>query len=112
MTTTTRLVHINPDEIIRNPENPRLIFRELDMNALLESIQEVGIQVPLTVYWDPDDKTYVVLDGERRWRCSVKLNLPEIPVIVQAKPTRLENILMMFNIHNVRVAWEPVPAAM
>ncbi|MBI2859035.1 MAG: ParB/RepB/Spo0J family partition protein [Chloroflexi bacterium] len=98
--------------MVRNPENPRLIFRESDMNLLLESIQEVGIQVPLTVYWDPDKRTYVILDGERRWRCALKLNLLDVPAIVQAKPSRLENILMMFNIHNVRVAWDPLPMAL
>ena len=111
-TQVASLVQIEPDKIIRNPENPRLIFREPDMNALLESIQEVGIQVPLSVYWDETGKTYVILDGERRWRCSMKLNLHEVPAIVQAQPTRLENILMMFNIHNVRVAWDPLPMAM
>jgi hypothetical protein len=32
--------------------------------------------------------------------------------IVQPKPNRLENILMMFNIHNVRVDWDPMPMAL
>lgn len=109
---TAQLRQIGPDQMVRNPENPRLIFRESDMNLLLESIQEVGIQVPLTVYWDPDKRTYVILDGERRWRCALKLNLLDVPAIVQAKPSRLENILMMFNIHNVRVAWDPLPMAL
>ncbi|HEU5239963.1 MAG TPA: hypothetical protein VFU37_22715, partial [Pyrinomonadaceae bacterium] len=52
---------------------------------------------------------FVLLDGERRWRCAKRLNLPLIPAIVQPKPNRLENILMMFNIHNVRVDWDPMP---
>lgn len=104
--------HISPHSIQKNPENPRLIFREGDLYELLQSIKSVGIQVPLTVYWDDDTRTYVILDGERRWTCALKLNLPELPAIVQNKPTRLENLLMMFNIHNVRIAWDLLPMAM
>lgn len=104
------LVQLDPDRIHANPDNPRLVFRENDMNQLLESIQEVGIQVPLTVYAERDH--WVLLDGERRWRCARRLNLSAIPVIVQPKPGRLENILMMFNIHNVRTDWDLMPMAL
>lgn len=103
-----KLLIISPDQIRANPDNPRMIFREDEINALLESIQKVGIQVPLTVY---EDKGYVILDGERRWRCSKRLNLRAIPCIVHPKPTRIENLLMMFNIHNVRVQWDWMPTA-
>jgi ParB family chromosome partitioning protein len=104
------LQEINPDRIAPNPDNPRLIFREADMNTLLESISEVGIKVPLSVY--RDDQLFVLVDGERRWRCAKKLNLKVVPVIVQPKPSRLENLLTMFNIHNVRVDWDLMPAAL
>lgn len=80
------------------------------MNQLLESIREVGIQVPLTVY--AERSHWVLIDGERRWRCSRRLNLQAIPVIVQPKPGKLENILMMFNIHNVRTDWDLMPMAL
>src|SRR4051794_25820591 len=104
------LLEISPDSVKPNPDNPRLIFREDDMNELLQSIQEVGIRVPISVY--ADGKKYVLLDGERRWRCSKKLNLPTVPAHIQAKPSRLENLLMMFNIHNVRVDWDIMPMAL
>ncbi|MBE3142983.1 MAG: ParB/RepB/Spo0J family partition protein [Planctomycetes bacterium] len=106
----TRLEKISPDLIQQNPDNPRLIFREEDMQELLDSIKEVGIKVPVSLYSERNH--YVLLDGERRWRCAKRLNLHEIPAIVQPKPTRLENLLMMFNIHNVRVDWDPMPMAM
>jgi ParB family transcriptional regulator, chromosome partitioning protein len=41
---------IHPDSIDKNPDNPRLIFHENKMEQLLESISEVGIQVPLSGY--------------------------------------------------------------
>jgi ParB/RepB/Spo0J family partition protein len=108
--TISPLQEINPDRIRQNPDNPRLIFQEEEMNDLLESIREVGIKVPVSVY--SDGTKYTLLDGERRWRCAKKLNLTVVPAIVQPKPTRLENLLMMFNIHNVRVDWDLMPMAL
>lgn len=108
--TAPPLQEINPDKIKANPDNPRLIFQESEMQELLESIREVGVKVPISVYLDGN--RFVLLDGERRWRCAKKLNLEGIPAIVQPKPTRLENLLMMFNIHNVRVDWDVMPMAL
>ena len=73
------LNNVDPDLIDKNPVNPRLIFREAEMNQLLESIHEVGIQVPLSVF--ERDNRFVLLDGERRWRCARKLNLATVPVL-------------------------------
>lgn len=103
------LRNIPPNNIIPNPENPRLIFHESEMRQLFDSIRKVGIKVPISVYEDGD--RYVLLDGERRWRCACKLNKKTMPALVQPKPDRLENLLMMFNIHNVRVRWDLLPTA-
>ncbi|MFC1480520.1 ParB/RepB/Spo0J family partition protein [Candidatus Omnitrophota bacterium] len=102
----TKLDTISPDKIVRNPDNPRLIFRQDELDVLLNSIRKVGIRVPLSVYSDAKKNRYVILDGERRWLCSKKLNLKQIPVVIEPEPSRLENILRMFNIHNVRVQWD------
>lgn len=107
---TATLQQISPDKIRKNPDNPRLVFREDEMRELMDSIKEVGIKVPVSLY--QDDERFVLIDGERRWRCAKRLNLDVIPAIVQPKPSRLENILMMFNIHNVRVDWDPMPMAL
>ncbi len=80
------------------------------MRQLMDSIKEVGIRVPVSLY--EDGNKFVLLDGERRWRCAKRLNLETVPAIVQPKPSRLENILMMFNIHNVRIDWDPMPMAL
>jgi ParB/RepB/Spo0J family partition protein len=107
--TVTPLQEIPVGSIKPNPENPRLIFREEEMSELLESIREVGIKVPVSVY--ADRNKFVLLDGERRWRCAKRLNLRTVPAITQPKPSKLENLLMMFNIHNVRVDWDIMPMA-
>ena len=105
-----RIRLIKPGAIEANPENPRLIFRAEELAELETSIADQGILVPLTVY--QDGRRYVLLDGERRWRCAIKLGLTEVPAIVQPKPDRLQNIMMMFAIHNTRRDWDPLPAAL
>lgn len=100
---------IDPSRLERNPENPRLIFRLEDLAQLQDSIKNQGILVPLTVY--RDGTRYVLLDGERRWRCALKLGLAQVPVISQPKPDRLQNLMMMFAIHNQRRDWDPLPTA-
>jgi ParB family chromosome partitioning protein len=104
-----RVALIDPRLIKPNPENPRLIFHVKELEALQESIDLQGILVPLSVY--QDGKKHVILDGERRWRCAVKLGLDRVPAIVQPKPDRLTNIMMMFAIHNARKDWDPLPTA-
>lgn len=98
------LKHISPSQIRRNPANPRIVFRQEEMDKLMVSIHQHGIQVPLTVY--KDDTDYVLIDGERRWRCSMKLNLKRVPALIQKKPTELENLLLMSNIHALREQWD------
>lgn len=101
---TRKLRYISPEEIFPNPENPRLIFRQEEMESLLVSIDRVGVQVPITVYQDRGN--YYLLDGERRWRCAKKLNLKNVPALVQEKPTELSNLLLMYNIHALREQWD------
>lgn len=97
-------------KISPNPENPRLIFHQDELEALQDSIEKQGILVPLTVY--EESGGYVILDGERRWRCAVKLGLRTVPVIVQPKPAPLQNLMMMFAIHHRRNEWDPLPTAL
>lgn len=104
-----RVTLLDPRHVTPNPENPRLIFREEELQGLQESIKLQGVLVPLSVY--QDGRRYVILDGERRWRCATKLGLDLVPVIVQPKPDRLQNIMMMFAIHNARRDWDPLPTA-
>jgi ParB family chromosome partitioning protein len=76
-----KLREIPVDWIDRNPENPRIIFRGDELNQLLQSIRLRGVQVPISVY--KEGSRYVLIDGERRWRCCVKLNRKTIPALIQ-----------------------------
>ena len=101
---------LDPRSIVPNSENPRLIFREDELQGLQDSIAVQGILVPLSVFQEGEQ--YMLLDGERRWRCAIKLNLGRVPAIIQPKPNRLQNLMMMFAIHNARRDWDPLPTAL
>jgi len=98
------LTEIAVAKIRRNHDNPRLFFRPEEMDTLIASIRRYGIQVPISVY--EDGAHFVLIDGERRWRAARKLNLSTIPALVHSKPTALENLLLMFNIHALREQWD------
>lgn len=110
------VMQIRTDDIGANPHNPRRLFDEEPMKILEESIEKLGILVPITVYEESGRRTtrkkYVILDGERRWRCAIDLGLEKIPSIVVEEPDDLQNILTMFHIHNVRESWQLMPTAL
>lgn len=107
MSESVRLV--DPRLLKVNKDNPRLIFRQKELDELQSSIEKQGILVPLSVF--KEGKRFQLLDGERRWRCALKLGLSSVPVIVQPKPARLQNLMMMFAIHHARKDWDPLPTA-
>jgi ParB family transcriptional regulator, chromosome partitioning protein len=114
MSPTGELTEINPELIEANPRNPRRYFNEERLDLLRTSIQEVGILVPLIAYRRPDgdEERYVLMDGERRWRCALDLALSAVPANLIPVPTDLENLLRMFNIHNVREEWPLISVAL
>ncbi len=105
----SKLKDLPISQIFPNPENPRIVFRQEELDSLLISIKRFGLQVPISVYQEGDK--YFLIDGERRWRTCKKLNLPTIPALVQEKPNELNNLLMMFNIHALREQWDPFTIA-
>ncbi len=103
---------IKIDDLQPNPHNPRRLFDKLPLQTLQESIQRVGVLVPLTVYQDSKTKRYVILDGQRRWMCAKALNLEKVPVNEVEEPTLVQNIVTMFQIHKLREDWELMPTAL
>lgn len=104
------LKNLQVDQIDRNPENPRIFFRQEEMEQLYVSIKNKGLLQPIAVYKDGD--RYIIIDGERRWRTFLKLNYKTIPAIIQEKPSPLDNLLLMFNIHSTREQWDIFTIAM
>lgn len=105
----TRNVHINLIQI--NPNNPRMIFDQEELDRLTESIKERDILVPLNVFLD-ENKKFTIIDGERRYKASLKLGLQTLPIIINKKPQQEEYVMDMFHIHNLLEPWELVPTAL
>lgn len=108
---------IHVDEIGPNPHNPRRLFDEEPMQILRESVEKLGILVPVTLYEAPADhkpssEKFILLDGERRWRCAKDLGMTSVPAIVVERPSETQNILTMFHIHNLREGWQLMPTAL
>jgi len=103
---------LTTDKLKPNPHNPRLLFDREDMHVLRDSIERVGILVPLTVYQEKSSGTYYILDGQRRWMCAQAVGLKHVPVNVVAEPTLVQNIVTMFQIHKLRKDWELMPTAL
>jgi len=104
---------IRPDQLKKNPNNPRRFFNDERLDLLRTSLQEVGVLVPLIVYEDPsEDDKFVLMDGERRWLSALQLGMETIPVNVIEAPGPLQNLLRMFNIHAVREDWPLVSIAL
>jgi len=58
-----RVKSIRTESLRANPHKPRVLFDREDMRVLRDSIQNVGILVPLTVYRESKTEHYRILDA-------------------------------------------------
>lgn len=105
----SKLEHLPIDEVNPDPKNPRERFPDDELTKLSESIDQIGVLVPIVVY--AYDGGYRILDGERRWRCSLELGLASVPALIVEEPTEENRLKQMFNIHLVREPWQDIPTA-
>lgn len=95
-----RLAHINPQEIVPNPRQPRTHFDADDLAELVHSVREFGVLQPVVVRPRAEDGTYELIMGERRTRAAREAGLVSIPAIV--RDTADENLLrdaLLENLH-------------
>ncbi|GGE28763.1 chromosome partitioning protein ParB [Agaricicola taiwanensis] len=72
-----------PVEMLRpNPNNPRKVFADTDLEDLSNSVREKGIVQPILVRNVGDPDSYEIIAGERRWRAAQRAGLHEVPVLV------------------------------
>jgi ParB family chromosome partitioning protein len=67
--------------IVPNPEQPRTLFDQTKLEELAASIQESGLEHPVTVE-DLGEGRFQLIDGERRWRAHQLSEMAEISAIV------------------------------
>jgi ParB family chromosome partitioning protein len=87
-------------EIKTNPNQPRKIFKDKELEELCESIKENGVIQPVLVV--KGERGYELIAGERRLRAAKKAGLEAIPAIVK-RATDRERVVMSI-IENVQRA--------
>ena len=77
-----QIVQIPLEKITVNPEQPRKVFREEELEELSRSIEDYGVLQPIIVRESVGGR-YSIIAGERRFRASLLAGLTEIPAIVR-----------------------------
>lgn len=86
------------EDIVPNPNQPRIHFSETELRELSESIQEHGVLQPLLVR--KHGNGYEIIAGERRYQASKLAGLEELPVII--KEVNDEEMLALALIENLQ----------
>ena len=86
------------EDIVPNPNQPRIHFNETELRELSESIQEHGVLQPLLVR--KHGNGYEIIAGERRYQASKLAGLEEVPVII--KDVDDEKMLALALIENLQ----------
>jgi len=82
------------NSIVLSNENERYILS--DIKQLIDSIKEIGLQVPLIVHRIGKDK-YEVVDGHRRYKALEQLNFKLIPCIVYNRKLSEDELVAIRN---------------
>ena len=92
-----------PIELLRrNPQQPRRIFSDAEIDELAESIRQKGVLQPLLVRPAPEAAgEYQIVAGERRWRASQRAGLRVLPIVVRTDLDDLD-VLEIGVIENVQ----------
>ncbi len=75
--------HLPVDKLEPNPQQPRLDFKQDELESLADSIRQKGVIQPLIVRRKPGRDMYEIVAGERRWRAAQLAQLHEVPVVVR-----------------------------
>ena len=89
-----KVVLLDIDEIIPNPNQPRTRFDDGELGQLADSIHENGVLQPLTVRKNPRGQ-YELISGERRLRAGKLASLSQIPCIIIDTDERQSAVLAL-----------------
>lgn len=90
--------HVAVESIKRNPRQPRVHFKDEELNELAASIREHGVIQPLIVS-PKNDGTFILIAGERRWQASQRAGLKTVPVVTrQANNQELLELAIIENV--------------
>jgi ParB family chromosome partitioning protein len=90
---------IEIEKIRPNPSQPRQTFSHDSLLALALSLQEDGQQQPIIVI-DNEDGSYLIFDGERRWRACQLIQKSTLAAVTIARPDKeLHRQVLVANLH-------------
>ena len=78
-----QVMMIPVDCIRANPEQPRKLFHDEELEELTSSIREYGVLQPILLRKTENGQQYTIVAGERRYRASCQAGLTEIPAIIR-----------------------------
>lgn len=99
-----QVTNVPIEKVIPDPDQPRKLFAPERMADLIGSIKKHGIISPLQVQ-DLANGTYLLEDGERRYRAATEIGLKEVPVIIQNKTTDTERLIRQFHLQEQHEGW-------
>lgn len=76
-----QLISIPVEKIVPNPFQPRILFSEIELGELADSIKQHGVMQPIVVR--NTIHGFELIAGERRWRATQRAGLAEIPALVR-----------------------------
>lgn len=96
--------------IVPDPLQPRKFFDAQQIAELMKSIEAHGLMTPLSVE-HMKDGTYMLVDGERRFRSLTELKYDSVPVIVMDAMSPQERLIKQFHIQEQHKGWTPTEKA-
>ncbi len=96
---SSSISEVDMNQIVANPNQPRVHFDEDALSELATSIRELGVISPITLRKN-DDGTYLIIAGERRYRASKLVGLSTIPAYI--KTAADEQVMEMALIENIQ----------
>ena len=93
MLDSTRVLFLPVDDIFPNPDQPRRVFAQADLEELAKSIQALGLLQPLTVRRRADG--WELVAGERRLRACKLAGLKEVPCLALQIDSQRSSLLAL-----------------
>jgi ParB family transcriptional regulator, chromosome partitioning protein len=81
VTLATGLRQVPVELLVANPNNPRRVFAEEDIESLSRSLRDKGLLQPILVR--PKGDHYEIVAGERRWRAAQRASIHTVPVLIR-----------------------------
>jgi len=83
--------------ILQNPDQPRRTFLADSIEAMSQSLSNDGQLSPIIVI--PQNESYLLFDGERRWRAAKSLGWETIRVVTMDAPDDLHRKALLTSLH-------------